>query len=460
MERILTSLINLLPSAVSNKLQNADNELLSGSVLFFITKLFGIVFTYFFAWWVARNFGAAKWGFITLMITTINVISIFCLLGLDMLMIKYVSEFQSQKDMERLRGFYLRSSQFVLFCSIIICLVFLAAPSFFSGLLFGKPFISPWLMVTALGIPANVAFQLNNAALSGLKDMLSYGFFKNVALFGASMIFYWILDATLFPIYLPRFGDSGILVLVTYVAVTYLALMFNTFQLNKKIHFTSRKRIVPFSNKEMFKQSYPLLLTASLSVIVTTTDYFMLSHFKTPLEVGLYDIAYKVSILTLIFLLAVNAIATPKFSELYKNNDYKGLRKIVRQSSKMIFYSSVPIVTILVLFPKQILSLFKDEFVAASSALIILACGQFINAISGSVGNLLKMTNHQLDFQYIALGSTILNIGLNFYLIPKYSINGAAFSSALCLSLANIAAMTMAYKRLGIVTLYFPGLSK
>ena len=186
----------------------------------------------------------------------------------------------------------------------------------------------------------------------------------------------------------------------------------------------------------------------------------MLSHFKTPLEVGLYDIAYKVSILTLIFLLAVNAIATPKFSELYKKKDLSELKKIVRQSSKMIFFCSVPIVAVLLLFPEQILGLFKDEFIAASTALVILACGQFINAISGSVGNLLKMTNHQVDFQYIALFATVMNIGMNFYLIPRYSINGAAFASALSMAFVNIVAMIVAYRKLGIVTLYVPGFSK
>ena len=191
-----------------------------------------------------------------------------------MLMIKYISEFQSQQDNERLRGFYVRSSLFTLLISCLVCALFLAAPSFFSRVLYGKPFISPWLIVAALGIPANVLFQMNNAALSGLKDMLSYGFFKNVALFGASMILFWVLDATLFPAYLPRFRESGILVLVTYVAVTYLSLFFNTIQISKKINFISTKRKAPFSDKEMFRQSYPLLLTASLSVIVTTTDYF------------------------------------------------------------------------------------------------------------------------------------------------------------------------------------------
>jgi len=50
----------------------------------------------------------------------------------------------------------------------------------------------------------------------------------------------------------------------------------------------------------------------------------------------------------------------------------------------------------------------------------------------------MQMTGKQKQYQYIAIISLILNLTLNFILIPKYGINGAAIATAISLLVWNM----------------------
>jgi O-antigen/teichoic acid export membrane protein len=70
--------------------------------------------------------------------------------------------------------------------------------------------------------------------------------------------------------------------------------------------------------------------------------------------------------------MAINSITAPKFSELYAKKDLNELKQVVYQSSKMIVYSSFPIILLLTIFSEYILRVFGEEFVVGMSALWIL----------------------------------------------------------------------------------------
>jgi len=137
-------------------------------------------------------------------------------------------------------------------------------------------------------------------------------------------------------------------------------------------------------------------------------------------------------------LVAVNVIAAPKFAEFWGKRDKKGLAKKAQQSTKLVFWSSLPVLLAFLIFPSFVLGIFGAEFKTGYTALIMVTVGQFINSISGSVGYILEMTGHQLFSQNGMIASVVLNIILNLLLVPKYGINGAAFASMVTLIFWNI----------------------
>jgi O-antigen/teichoic acid export membrane protein len=106
--------------------------------------------------------------------------------------------------------------------------------------------------------------------------------------------------------------------------------------------------------------------------------------------------------------------------------------------------------TSILFFGEIVLGLFGQEFIGAYDALIILAVGQTINALAGSVGFLLTMTQYQ-QIAVIVIGvSTLLNIGLNAIMIPKWGIEGSAFATAISVVFWNVTLFFFVVKKINV----------
>jgi len=182
-----------------------------------------------------------------------------------------------------------------------------------------------------------------------------------------------------------------------------------------------------------------MLISGSILLLMGNIDSFMIGIFSDNIaDVGIYNIAVRISTVTSIILFSVNSFVAPRISELYSNNNYKELNSIIRNSTRIIFIFTIPFVCTLILIPKYLLSFFGNDFIIGYKALIILSIGQFINAFSGSVGYIMQLTNHEKSFQNIVIIALLINILLNILLIPIYSINGAAFASMVSLVFWNL----------------------
>jgi O-antigen/teichoic acid export membrane protein len=198
------------------------------------------------------------------------------------------------------------------------------------------------------------------------------------------------------------------------------------------------------------------MLVASMALVVTYTDIFMIGYLNDETGVGIYDIAIKFSSIPLIFLSAINAYVMPKFAELFGNEDMSGLRKVIQESSTLIFWTSVPILVVSLILSALMMEFYGDEYSIGIPALRLLLLSQFVSAICGAVGHILQMTNNQVIFQNIFLVATLINVVLNFILIPKYGITGAATASLISTATWNIASVIVVKKRIGVLTLYNP----
>jgi len=135
----------------------------------------------------------------------------------------------------------------------------------------------------------------------------------------------------------------------------------------------------------------------------------------------------------------------------------------------MIFWTSVPLVVIFFMFPEYLLGLFGEEFKIGVTAFIFLSCGRLVSSFSGSVGNILKMTDNQNIFGLLLFFGAIINICLNLFLIPSNNIlsiygisgiNGAAFASMCSLSFWNLAMVFFVRRKFGFYTFYVPFIKK
>ena len=441
MNNLLSKLQSILPIHLIKK---------SGS--FFITRIVGISIGFLFSWWITKIGGAKFWGGYTLYFTILNIFLIFCLFGLDTLLVKYISEYKAKHQLEKLNRHYFTTLFVVILISISLSIVAYSFAFLYIPFLEKFGFSMMELKLVIMSCPGFALLALNKSVYRGYRKMVSFGILKNIALIGCVFII------TFLSIYLFNADLTLNFILQILLVVIYFLAFLTTLSLilNKKVSFSNFKIEKP---NNLFKQSIPLMLVASMSLIVAYTDILMIGYVKSKSEVGIYDIAIKYSAIASIFLTAINAYAMPKFAEFFGVGNLDGLKNIVKQSSFLIFWTSCPFLIICLFFSKYLMSLYGIDFIAGKTALQILLISQFISSICGSVGYLLQMTNNQLIFQYIFLFATVINVVLNFILIPKYGINGAAIASLISTVFWNILSVCVVKKKLGFSTIYFPLLS-
>lgn len=294
---------------------------------------------------------------------------------------------------------------------------------------------------------------LNTAATRGLKLIKSFAL---MSIFPQCFNLLFLLIFQLF------FCSNDIPIYALFASLTLTGLIGAAIT-----EITFKRRISPtdtvqqISIKTILSISLPMLLTATMTFIIGQTGVLMLGMFKSNAEVGYYGIAVKLATLTSFILVAINSMAAPKFSELYHSNNIEELFYIAQKSSKLIFYTTTPILVVLILFGKIILEVaFGTDFIIAYPALIILVIGQFFHSISGATGFFMNMTGNEKLFRNIMILTAILNILLNYFLIPKFGIVGASISAMACIILWNITCLIFMKNKFGTTTGYFPFLTQ
>jgi O-antigen/teichoic acid export membrane protein len=265
--------------------------------------------------------------------------------------------------------------------------------------------------------------------LRGFHEIKIYSLFRNVSQNA------FVLFAILISIYYSALLDP-IYILYGSIVISTGLLFIVVYKFLKKHHINFS--ITGKYDKTILKYSYPMFLTSSMIFLMGYLDSFMISYYLGEYEVGIYSACVKLSFAVTFVLASVNGFIAPKISQAYSRSDFNEVKKIYYNSIKIIVFVSAPIFLLLYIFPEFFLGLFGDEFKTVTTTLFIINTAFLVNALCGSVGYLLNMTDNQHMFMKILLGGLGINISFNILLIPLYGINGAAIATLISMSFWNI----------------------
>lgn len=452
---ITSFLISKIKKTPLNRLVNdVDNrEIVKGAGITFYLKIIGLLFSYAFNVLVARIYGAEVMGLFALSLTVASIFSLFAQMGTQSSIVRFVSQYSGKGNYVAVKQVYQKSLQLVLPLSIILSILFYTSSSFIATFIFHTVKLITPLKITAFALPFTTLIAVNTSSLRGLKKIKDAYIFSTILppvlnTIGLMGLTYFIVRSFLTPIYVN--------LLTVFIGAGYSLLLWKkqSGKLSK-----NKDSSIKIGRKEIIKASMPMFMTSAMLLITGWTDTFMIGMFRTASEVGIYGVALKLALFTSFTLGAVNSIAAPKFSELYWKREKAKLKNITKFSSKIIFWTALPVFILYILFAKPILGIFGKEFIEGSVVLIFLSAGQLVNASCGSVGLLLNMTGNQNIFRNVMLVGGILNILLNLWLIPLYGIIGAALATAVSTIIWNLITSLCVYKIFGYWVGYYPNLT-
>jgi O-antigen/teichoic acid export membrane protein len=440
----VTSLSNLLTRLGRLTENHHTRELVRGASAAFAVKVLAAGVAFALNIVIARELGAAASGLYFLSLTVTTIAAVIGRIGLDRAVLRYTAASAATDDWSAVNGVVSRAlSLALLWSSLTAVTTFLLAP-IIAVRLFNEPALVEPLRWMALSILPLSLYTIYSQALKGLKRVADA-----MAIQGL-----WTPAVTLGGILLlaPRWGVAG--AVGAYAAATFVNLTIAYFRW-RRAAAPWRKVAGVFPSEVLLATSFPLFWVALLQLTIVWSSNLMLGIWADTASVAIFSVANRTAQLTSLVLIAVNSIAAPKFAALYQQGDMEELGRTARNAAKLMAVMSSPALLVILVVPGPIMGLFGDEFRVGSGILTILAAGQFINVVSGSVAYLLMMTGLERQLRNILAMTAALNLGLNFMLTPKYGILGAAVANSVSMAVQNLTGVFVVYREMGIITLPF-----
>ena len=419
-------------------------DILNKSSRVFSLRIISIISGFFLMYLITNVYGAEGMGIFALSQTILMVMVMLSVFGTDTASLKYSSQYFSDNDYRKLNSFYFSVFKFVIVSSIFISIIIFFIKGELS-VFFNKSLLNHSLFFMSLSILPMSFININSESLRGIGKYSLFTIFRYVLMPVLTILFIYVFNNN---------NDLLIPIKAYAISICIISLLSFTFLL-KEINFFKYFSNIDSNLNDVVKYSFPVLISNSMLLLIQWIDIIILGYFETSNTVGIYSVVMKISLFSSVILFSINSIVASEFSRLYSLDKMVDLRVLIKKSSKIIFFITIPVLILIVYFSKSILGYFGYEFIMANKTLYILVAGQFINVLCGSVGYILMMTEKQNIFKNIMIFATCVNIILNIVLIPKYGINGAAIASSISLILWNVISFSYIYRKYNISTIWF-----
>jgi len=194
--------------------------------------------------------------------------------------------------------------------------------------------------------------------------------------------------------------------------------------------------------RQILAVSVPLAISGIMHTIIFNTDAVMLGLMSTNQQTGLYVSAFKIVGLTMI---PAGLLTAPFFPSLSAGWDDQQTRfDRSRTFAISVLIISLPLVVFIAIYPDLILRiLFGQAYSEAETTLLILMMSMVVMHLRIIYSSPLVAWNEERYHMVATLIGAVLNVLLNFLLIPKYGIIGAAFASLISHAVISV---LIAYK--------------
>ncbi|MDD6065423.1 MAG: flippase [Firmicutes bacterium] len=205
--------------------------------------------------------------------------------------------------------------------------------------------------------------------------------------------------------------------------------------------------LVPTAHMQMRKHLKPMLILGCNTLAVTiyvNSDITILGFMKDDYCVGIYSNAVKIYTVLKQIINALIVVSLPRLSALYGNGDYKQYNGLIEKVLKSLMILLLPVVTGLILLSNELVVLISGpEYAEGAAALRILSIAIAFSILASFFTTAILLPRKKEKYILRAtMISAVVNIALNFVLIPVFSERGAAMTTVL----AEFLAMTIAMR--------------
>ncbi len=356
--------------------------------------------------WVARYLGPKNYGILNYSLAFVSFFTIFSKFGLDQIVVREVVDHKELSDK------HLGSAFFIKFIGSIIAILLIYVTV---NVIESDSLIRTVILLVALSF----LFQ----AFDVIDFFFQAKILSKYVVISRGLAFF---ISSVLKIVLILLKYSVVYFAIVYTIDFLLSAIFMVYVYSKIRHSVFKWEVDRRIMAKIIIDSWPLALSTFLITVYSRIDQVMLKSMLNVSDVGVYSAAIKLSKSWMFIPQVIITTAMPYFTELRKKNKKLYYERLIQLYSIM-FWMGVVVGIITVIIGRDIIKfLYGSSFIEAYYALIFNIWNGIFISQALARGIWLINDNLQKYRLYNNIFGVILNVVVNFLLIPVFGISGAA----------------------------------
>lgn len=179
--------------------------------------------------------------------------------------------------------------------------------------------------------------------------------------------------------------------------------------------------------KKLLKISLFLLPNVYALIIIQNSDFVMIKYFWSLVEVGEYSFAYSIGSV-------VGGLSMAVTFFWYSSAVYADDELLSRMVVKINTYMPILLFAVVLFYyfvTQPLINLINSDYLIVNNVIQILIIGFFVNIFIQILSGTLYAKNKERLILYSVLTGMVINIILNFILIPRYGLYGGALATTI-----------------------------
>jgi O-antigen/teichoic acid export membrane protein len=373
---------------------------------------------------ITKTLDEANFGIWALLIVTVSLMIPFATLHLNVSLIRFSSAKTNRDEIGRE---FMTVLIIGLGWSAVLSLAFFTSMKFILPTVIDLSSYKDYILLVALIIPL---MSLNLILFSYFRARLKMNLYAGI------MILQSITELVLVGgLVLMGFGIAGAL----------LGLMLNLIGLNILMFLIIINQIgLHQPDYSILKQylafSLPLVPLELFWWIADSSDKYITGFFLGLSAVGIYAAVYGLSRIVHMFAVPLIFVLGPTLAKAYDNGKINEVKQLLGLSIKIFLTFSIPLVIGFTMLAQPLLILLATKDIGDKGAVLVpfISTAMLLYGIGAIAGSIIQLVKKTHIAGLIWGGAAGINIALNFILIPRFGIIGAALSTLFTFGFATI----------------------
>jgi O-antigen/teichoic acid export membrane protein len=363
---------------------------------------------------LTKNLGAFDYGVWSQVKITIAFLAPLVFFGIRSSLVRYLTGIKNQKKIDK---------------GVSTATIF----SIFSGAIFSIALylVSPYISMILLKTPeATIYFQAASVlillkTITGVFNVI-LTFKENYSLFSISNII--LASSHILLVALFIFRKMGLFGVIFAFIIAQILVSFFSYVFSRKYYNFVKPSYKVLGSYLAF--GIPMTFVPILQWVFQVGDQYILGYYHGAEIVGLYAVVYSISYILRTLASPVLTILVTSVTSAWNRRDIKAYRTYFEYSYKYLFLVLIPGAFGIIFLAKPIILLLTtEEFLPAAQILPFLVIGILIFTLVHLSNTILRIRKKTKTIMHVFLFLALSNLILNFILVPRFHLYGAAIAT-------------------------------